>query len=100
MAQTEEKITKKSKPRATGEKKTIDNSNISPYIDLTKILPSLSNSEQAIVRQLESGQRLVDDVIADSGLAAPVVLASLTVLEVKGIVRRLPGRFIELSGKK
>lgn len=96
VAQSPEKITKKSKQRATGEKKAIDNSVISPYIDLTKILPNLSNSEQAIVSQLQSGQRLVDDVIAESGLAAPVVLASLTVLEVKGIVRRLPGRFVEL----
>lgn len=97
VAQKEEKIVKKSKQRASGEKKAIDNSDFSPYIDLTKILPSLSNSEQAIVRQLQGGQKLVDDVIADSGLAAPVVLASLTVLEVKGIVRRLPGRFIELK---
>ena len=100
VAQTEEKITKKSKQRASGEKKPIDNSDFTPYIDLTKILPSLSNSEQAIVRQLGAGRKLVDDVIADAGLAAPVVLASLTVLEVKGIVRRLPGRFIELKGEK
>jgi len=100
VAQKEEKFTKKSKQEAIGEKKPIDNSDFSPYIDLTKILPNLSKSEQAIVGQLQSGQKLVDDVIAESGLAAPVVLASLTVLEVKGIVRRLPGRFIELRREK
>ena len=49
--------------------------------------------------QLASGERLVDDVIAQSGKAPGVILASLTLLEVKGIVRRLPGRFIELTGK-
>lgn len=100
VAQKAEKFTKKSKDGASAEKKTIDNSDFTPYIDLTKILPSLSNAEQAIVSRLQSGQKLVDDVIAESGLAAPVVLASLTVLEVKGIVRRLPGRFVELRREK
>lgn len=100
VAQEAEKFTKKSKSKTITEKKPIDNSEISPYIDLTKILPNLSKSEQAIVSLLQSGQTLVDDVIAGTGLAAPVVLASLTVLEVKGIVRRLPGRFIELCREK
>ena len=48
---------------------------------------------------LAQGQRLVDDVIADSGKAPGVILASLTLLEVKGVIRRLPGRFLELTGK-
>ena len=41
----------------------------------------------------------MDDVIAESGKAPGVILASLTLLEVKGVVRRLPGRYIELTGK-
>ena len=44
-----------------------------------------------VVTALGDGQRLVDDVIAESGKAAGVILAALTLLEVKGIIRRLPG---------
>jgi predicted Rossmann fold nucleotide-binding protein DprA/Smf involved in DNA uptake len=39
----------------------------------------------------------VDDVIARCGLPAGKVLALLTLLEVKGIVQRLPGRRICLK---
>ena len=48
---------------------------------------------------LAGGQMLVDDVIAGSGKTPGAVLASLTLLEIKGVVRRLPGRFLELTGK-
>ena len=47
-----------------------------------------------------SGERLVDDVIAQAGLPAGKVLAMLTMLEVKGVVRRLPGRHIALKQGK
>ena len=81
-------------------KKVIDNSQNEPYIDLNKTEASLSADERVIVDQLKDGQKLVDDVIAASGLSAGTVLASLTLLEVKGIVRRLPGRMIVLAGRK
>lgn len=84
-----------SKP-AQPEKKGIDNRASGPYIDLNKIKSSLTPDETVLVDQLAGGQKLVDDLIADSGLPAGQVLASLTLLEVKGIVRRLPGRFISL----
>ncbi len=81
-------------------KKVIDNGENEPYIDLNEIESSLSEDERVIVHLLKDGQRLVDDVIAESGKNAGTVLASLTLLEVKGIVRRLPGRFITLAGRK
>lgn len=81
-------------------KKVIDKSQNEPYIDLNKIEASLTADEKAIVSQLTGGQKLVDDVIAGSGLSAGTVLASLTLLEVKGIVRRLPGRMVVLAGGK
>lgn len=100
VAQTTQKMpvgTRKSEPV---QKKGIDNGENEPYIDLTKIDSSLSDHERIIVAELKDGQKLVDDVIAESGLSAPLVLSALTVLEVKGIVRRLPGRFIVLAGGK
>ena len=80
-------------------KKVIDNPEKSAYSDFKKTQTVLTADEQRIVDALRDGQKLVDDVIAESGMAPGVILASLTLLEVKGVVRRLPGRFIELTGK-
>ena len=96
---------KGSKPRKAvpaKEEKTklvIDKSQNEPYIDVNETESSLSGDERIIVSLLKNGQKLVDDVIAESGLSAGTVLASLTLLEVKGIVRRLPGKFIVLAGR-
>lgn len=79
-------------------KKVIDNGVDAPYIDLNKIAPELSEDERAIAALLQDGQKLVDDVIAESGMSAGTVLATLTLLEVKGVVRRLPGKLISLTG--
>ena len=99
VAQEPKKSTEKKPKLSLLRKKGIDNSEKSAYIDFKKTHSALSADEQRIVSALESGQRLVDDVIAELELAPGVILASLTMLEIKGIVRRLPGRFIELSGK-
>lgn len=100
VAQNPPKIPRRIGKNQSEQKKDIDNGGNEPYIDLTKIIPSLSEHERIIVDLLKNGQRLVDDVIADSELSAPLVLSSLTLLEVKGIVHRLPGRFIELAAEK
>ena len=78
------------------DKKVIDKRGSSPYSDLNDNLPKLTEAERKILSALESGERLADDVIADTGLPAGQVLATLTLLEVKGLVRRLPGRRITL----
>ena len=90
-----EKPPRKKRP----DKKVIDNGAATPYIDLNDILPGLSSDEQAIVTAIGTEPRLVDDVIADTGLSAGKVLAMLTLLEVKGVVRRLPGRQVMLKSK-
>ncbi len=79
--------------------KDIDNPAQEPYIDLIQREKSLTPDERSIVEQLSRGRMLVDDLIDGSDLPAGAILASLTLLEVKGIVRRLPGRFVELSGE-
>ena len=78
------------------DKKVIDNGASTPYIDLNDTLPGLSADEQTIVKTIGSEPKLVDDVIAATGLSAGKVLAMLTLLEVKGIVKRLPGRQVTL----
>ncbi len=85
---------KKSNLKKTLEKKTIDNGDSRPYSDVNVVPPELSAEEQAIVNALGSGERLVDDVIAETGLTTGKLLAALTMLELKGILKRLPGKRI------
>ena len=99
VAQEPKKPVKSKPEKEPPRKKVIDKAEKSAYIDLKKTPIALTPDEELIVGALKDGQKLVDDVIAQSGKAAGVILASLTLLEVKGIVRRLPGRFIELTGK-
>lgn len=79
------------------EKKSIDNCPTEAYSDVNAVLPKLSADEQSIVKLLSSGERLVDDVIAETGLTTGKILALLTMLELKGLVRRLPGKRIGLK---
>ena len=79
------------------EKKSIDNRPSEAYSDVNTILPKLSPEEQKIVSALTSGERLVDDVIAQTGLTTGKILALLTMLELKGVVKRLPGKRICLK---
>ena len=59
--------------------------------------PTLTDEEKLVVEQLQQGPRLRDDVIADSTLPAARVGAILTMLEIKGILGRLPGNMLELK---
>lgn len=79
------------------EKKVIDNGQTTPYSDVNDILPKLNVDEQKIVLAIQNGERLVDDVIAETGLSTGKLLSSLTMLELKGILKRLPGKRITLK---
>lgn len=78
-------------------KKSIDKPASSPYIDVNDKVPRLSADESAIVDSLRSGERLVDDVIAETGMTTGKLLAALTMLELKGVIRRLPGKRVSLK---
>ena len=77
----------------------IDKTPSAPYSDVGSVRPKLTPEEQTIVDALSGGERLVDDVIAETGLSTGKLLSSLTMLELKGIIKRLPGKRIVLSGK-
>lgn len=90
------RIPRKNQTQKTNkEKKVIDNGDARPYIDVEKNLPALSDEEQAVIELLKQGRMLRDDVIAQSGLPAGKVAAALTMLEIKGVIRRLPGNMLE-----
>ena len=48
-------------------------------------------------RLVQQGNTLVDDIMAAAGLPAGAVLAALTMLEVKGLLQRLPGKRVQLK---
>jgi len=79
------------------DKKVIDKEPPAPYSDVNDILPRLSEEERRIVTALTGGQRLVDDLIAETGLTTGKVLALLTMLELKKVIVRLPGKRITLK---
>ena len=92
-----EKSVKKQAAAPENVKKVIDNSGSAPYSDVNKPKPALSETEQRIVDALTKDPRLVDDVIAETGLPAAGVLSALTMLEIRGIVARHPGKRVSLK---
>ena len=88
---------KKQPPSAENDKITIDNGDTTPYSDVNKPKLPLSGTEQTIVDALTREPRLVDDVIAETGLSAGKILSALTLLEIRGIVKRHPGKRISLK---
>ena len=88
---------KSSGKKPKGNKKVIDNAASSAYSDVNKNHPELTEAQRAIVAALEGGERLVDDVIAEVDMSASRVSSELTMLTIKGIVKKLPGNRIALK---
>ena len=78
-------------------KKVVDNNESSNYSDVNKDLSALSPEQQAIVKALQKGERLVDEVIGEVGLPASRVSSALTMLAIRGIVKKLPGNRVCLK---
>ena len=97
VAQIPRKPEKSARSGKKKEKDPIDKKEKSPYSDLSARLASLTEEERLLVEKLEK-ECLVDDLIARSGLPAGKVLATLTLLEVRGFVTRLPGRRVKRKG--
>ncbi len=78
-------------------KKDVDKSHLGNYSDVNKNLSTLSPEQQAIVSCLSEGERLVDQIIAETGLSAGKVSTALTMLVIKGFVKKLPGNRVCLK---
>ena len=91
------KQVRKTPEQVPAPKKDIDKASSRPYIDLNEILPKLSEDERTLVEALRDGPRQADDVIAGTGLTTGKFLAAMTTLEIRGIVKRLPGKIIQLK---
>ena len=76
------------------ENKPIDNRGAEAYCDHRNVLPVLT-SEQKQILQLLDKECLVDDLIAQLKLPTGKVLSALTMLQIKGLIRQLPGKRVE-----
>jgi predicted Rossmann fold nucleotide-binding protein DprA/Smf involved in DNA uptake len=61
----------------------------------SSLAAQLNPSEQTVARVIAESELDAEGVVERTGLDAGAVLSSLTSLELKGVVRRLPsGRFV------
>jgi DNA processing protein len=58
---------------------------------LTFSFDSLTAEERLLVELLSLQPKHVDDIIQESNLPSPTVISTMTMLEMKGIVKRVPG---------
>ena len=72
-------------------KKVVDKSQSGTYSDVQKEISGLNPEQSAIVQALAGGERMVDEIIAMVGLPAGKVSTALTMLTIRGIVKKLPG---------
>lgn len=74
------------------DKKVIDKAEPPAYSDECAKKPKLTGEEQMILDALGGEAKLVDEIIAQTGISTGKLLASLTILELKGLIQRLPGK--------
>ena len=91
-----EKIQQDAAPKGNADKKPVDNTPSAPYSDVVDAADS-DETEKRIVQCLHSGDKLIDTIIAETGLPSAQILAALTLLEVKGCVTTRPGGWVSLS---
>ena len=81
----------KPSPKEKSNKKDVDKSEQPNYSDVNKDLSALPEEQRAILDCLADGERLVDEIIAQLGLPAGKISSALTLMTIKGLVKRLPG---------
>lgn len=77
--------------------KDIDKPKAKSYIDVNKLADTVSPDEKTILQLLVDGPLHVDLLIDRSQIPANRVLASMTLLEVKGLINKLPGGMVSLA---
>ncbi|MBR1565456.1 MAG: DNA-protecting protein DprA [Oscillospiraceae bacterium] len=82
---------------AASTKKEIDKEQGAGYIDLHEQLSKLSADQLQIVTAIGRGETHIDDIIEATGMSAAKVLSQLTILEIKGYIRRVAGRRVSLN---
>lgn len=79
--------------------KSVDKAKGAGYSDLREQLSQLNEDQLKIINAVDSDNTHIDDIIEKTGMSTAKVLAQLTVLEIKGYLRRSAGRRISLNIK-
>lgn len=79
------------------DKKSVDKKKEAGYIDWKDQLASLTEDQLKIIAAIDKNASHIDDIIENTGLPAATVLAQLTLLEIRGFVRREAGRRVALK---
>ena len=79
------------------EKKAVDSGQTRDYIDWKEQLSQLNEDQLKIISAIEKDATHIDDIVETTGLGTAKVLAQLTVLEIKGYIRREAGRRVALK---
>ncbi len=82
------------------QKITIDNGDDPPYSDIQDPFRNLGERERKVAELLGEEGLPMDEVIVRSGLPAGMALAILSMLEIKGVAKRLPGKLMILKKRK
>lgn len=91
---------KKAPAPEKSDTKPIDKPKNRAYIDVQEILDALSPDEKTIAMLLSTGEKHIDRLISESALPAARVTPALTLLQIKGYVKALPGRRFALEEKE
>lgn len=83
--------------RVQRKRKNVDNEKKREYIDLKEQLKNLTEDQLKIISVIERPGIHVDDIIDASGLSSSVVLAELTLLQIKGLVLQENGKRFTLN---
>ena len=72
-----------------------------PALDarFSDVWDALSADAKRIAQSIEGGMRQIDDIVEYTGLPAETVLKELTLLEIEGVVRTLPGKQFEIENE-
>ncbi len=92
-----ETLPETTKTKPDPEKKPVDKGENRNYIDAKKILGTLRPDEQQLILLLEEGPVHIDALSEQLQQPPGCILALMTMLEVKGYIRRLPGRMFSLA---
>ena len=61
------------------------------------VWPTLGDTAQRIARTIAAGSTQIDDIVETTGLSTAQILQELTLLEMEGVVRSLPGKHFEIT---
>ena len=93
-------LPKREDEAAAPEKNEVDREKGRDYIDLREQLADLPVDQLAILTAIDKGSTHVDDIIAKTGLPTWAVLKHMTLLTIRGYVKKDPGNFYRLNLSK